>query len=105
MTNEAQRKDWIRNKNKKETAMKKLIEEDENEGLIKLMGERVTFFCLNYIYTGKLTGVNDQCVKLEDAAIVYETGAFTDKEWKDAQKLPKPVYVMLQTVESFGVLK
>jgi hypothetical protein len=98
-------KDWIRNKNKKETAMKKLIEEDENEGLIKLMGERVTFFCLNYIYTGKLTGVNDQCVKLEDAAIVYETGAFTDKEWKDAQKLPKPVYVMLQTVESFGVLK
>lgn len=85
--------------------MKKLIEEDENEGLIKLMGERVTFFCLNYIYTGKLTGVNDQCVKLEDAAIVYETGAFTDKEWKDAQKLPKPVYVMLQTVESFGVLK
>lgn len=85
--------------------MKKLIEEDENEGLIKLMGERVTFFCLNYIYTGKLTGVNDQFVKLEDAAIVYETGAFTDKEWKDAQKMPSPVYVMLQTVESFSVLK
>lgn len=85
--------------------MKKLIEEVENEGLIKLMGERVTFFCLNYIYTGKLIGVNDQFVQLEDAAIVYETGAFTDKDWKDAQKLPKPVYIMLATVESFSVLK
>ena len=85
--------------------MKKLIEEVENEGLLKLMGERVTFFCLNYIYTGKLTGVNDQFVKLEDAAIVYETGDFSDKEWKDAQKLLRPVYVMLSTVESFSVLK
>jgi hypothetical protein len=85
--------------------MKKLIEEVENEGLIKLMGERVTFFCLNYIYTGKLTGVNEQYVKLEDAAIVYETGAFTEKNWKDAQALPRPVYIMLQTVESFGIMK
>jgi len=85
--------------------MKKLIEEEENEGLIKLMGERVTFFCLNYIYTGKLVGVNDQFLKLEDAAIVYETGGFSDKEWKDAQKLPRPVYIMIATVESFSVLK
>ena len=85
--------------------MKKLIEEVENEGLIKLMGERVTFFCLNYIYTGKLTGVNDQFVQLTDAAIVYETGTLTDREWKDAQKLPGPVYIMLATVESFSVLK
>ena len=85
--------------------MKRLIEETEQEGLVKLMGERITLFCLNYIYTGKLVGVNDQFVKLEDAAIVYETGAFAEKEWKDAQKLPRPVYVMLQTVESFSVLK
>jgi hypothetical protein len=85
--------------------MKKLIEEVENEGLIKLMGERVTFFCLNYIYTGKLVGVNDQFVKLDDAAIVYETGEFADKEWKDAQKFSRPVYIMLQTIESFSVMK
>ena len=85
--------------------MKKLVEEVENEGLISLMGERITLFCLNYIYTGKLVGVNDQFVKLEDAAIVYETGSFEEKEWKDAQKLPKPVYVMIQTIESFTILK
>lgn len=62
-------------------------------------------FCLNYIYTGKLTGVNDQCIKLEKAAIVYETGPLNDKEWKDAQDMPNPVYVMLSTIESFGILK
>ena len=62
-------------------------------------------FCLNYIYTGKLAGVNETCVLLEDAAIVYETGAFNEKNWKDAQSLPKPVYVMLRCIESFMELK
>jgi len=84
--------------------MKKLVEES-GEGLIKLMGERVTLFCLNYIYTGKLTGVNDTCVLLADAAIVYETGAFTDAKWRDAQPLPQPLYVMLSAVESFTVIR
>lgn len=66
--------------------MKKLVNvtEVEGEGLMALLGERVTLFCLNYIYTGKLTGVNSTCVLLEDAAIVYETGAFDASAWKDA---------------------
>jgi hypothetical protein len=84
--------------------MKKPVEES-GEGLVKLMGERVTLFCLNYIYTGKLTGVNDTCVLLEDAGIVYETGAFDAAQWKDCQKLPQPVYVMLSAVESFTVIR
>ncbi len=87
--------------------MKKLVQvtEVEGEGLVGLMGQRVTFFGLNYIYTGTLVGVNEQCVKLDDPAIVYETGAFTDKAWKDAQKLPHSLYVMLACVESFGIVK
>lgn len=87
--------------------MKRLVnvQEVEGEGLIGLMGKRVTLFCLNYIYTGKLTGVNDQFVLLEDAAIVYETGPLNTKGWKDAQALPHPVYVMLRCVESFMELK
>lgn len=32
--------------------MRKLVEEIAGEGLDKLLGERVTLFCLNYIYTG-----------------------------------------------------
>lgn len=77
----------------------------EGEGLEGLLGERVTLFCAAYIYTGKLTVVNDTCVRLDDAAIVYETGPLTTKKWLDAQTLPGPWYVQLSAVESFGKLK
>jgi hypothetical protein len=85
--------------------MIKLVTEDENEGLMKLLGERITIFCMNYIYTGKLVGVNERCLLLEDPQIVYETGPFSDKEWKDAQKLPNNWYVATSSIESFGILK
>ena len=87
--------------------MKKLVKVQEivGEGLVGLMGERVTLFCVNYIYTGMLSGVNDSCVELTDAAIVYETGELNTKDWKDAQSLPHPLYVMLSAVESFMILK
>ena len=87
--------------------MKKLVEvqEVEGEGLISFLGETVTLFCGVYIYTGKLVGVNDTCVKLEDAGIVYETGSFSDKKWKDCQTLPNDWYVTTQSIESFGILK
>lgn len=88
--------------------MKKLpmkLLEVENEGLVSLLGKEVTFFCLNYIYCGTLEGVNDTCVKLNNAAIVYETGAFTDSSFKDAQKLPGEVYIQLNAIESFMILK
>ena len=85
--------------------MKKLIQEVENEGLISLLGQRVTFWCMNYIYTGDLVGINEDCVLLEEAAIVYETGAFDKKDWQDAQVLPHPVYIMKSAIESYMVLK
>ena len=79
--------------------------EVENEGLVSLIGQKITLFCAVYIYTGKLVGVNDKYVKLENPKIVYETGAFTSPEWKDAQSLPNEFYIMTRMVESFGVLK
>jgi hypothetical protein len=87
--------------------MKKIVTvtEIEGEGLESLLGQNVTLFCLNYIYTGKLTGVNDKFVLLESAKVVYETGAFNVKEWKDAQSLPNNWYVNLNAIESFGILK
>jgi hypothetical protein len=78
--------------------------EVENEGLISLLQQNVTLFCMNYIYTGKLVGVNDKYVKLEKASVVYETGAFTDKNFKDAQPLPNDLYVMHSAIESFTIL-
>ena len=60
------------------------IEEDDNEGLLALIGQNVTFFCAVYIYTGKLIGVNKTCIKLEAPKIVYDTGASATKTWEDA---------------------
>ena len=88
--------------------MKKLVNvtEVESEGLIKLMGERVTFFCLNYIYVGELIGVNDSCVLLKNPAIVYETGKFSERDYKDEQSLcVNEFYVAMNCIESFGILK
>jgi len=81
------------------------IEDDDNEGLLALIGQQVTFFCAVYIYTGKLVGVNKTCVKLESPKIVYETGAFDTKIWKDAQALPNDLYLQTAMIESFGVVK
>ena len=86
--------------------MKMLVVENGKNALESLMGQRLTFFCLNYIYTGDLIGVNETCVLLKDASIVYETGPFTDKKWKDAQALPGGnLYVQISAIESFGVMK
>ena len=85
--------------------MKVLVETKDGEGLETLMGQRITLFCINYIYTGKLVGVNVTCVKLSDPAIVYETGAFSDKAWKDAQTLPHDLYISTTAIEAFGVVK
>ena len=85
--------------------MKKLVNvvEVEGEGLEALMGEQVLLFALNYIYTGTLSGVNESFVQLTDAKIVYETGPFTEKGYKDAQSLPGGIwYVQRGAIESFG---
>lgn len=81
------------------------IQEIEKEGLLSLLGEKVTFFCMNYIYTGKLIGVNDTQIMLENPSIVYETGAFSDPKWKDAQPLPGKIYIRLSAVECYGIMK
>lgn len=85
--------------------MRRLIEEISGEGLDKLIGERITLFCCRYIYTGKLIGVNETCVLLTDAGIVYDTGAFNNDKWVDHQELPNNWYVQMSSIESFGVLK
>lgn len=83
--------------------MRKIVTEVEGEGLMKLLGQNVALFCLNYIYAGTLTGVNEDCVLLDNASIVYETGELTAKTWKDAQKLPGPWCVALGAIESYGL--
>jgi len=82
------------------------VTEVEGEGLEALLGQNVLLFCMNYIYTGKMVGVNSSFVKIEGAKIVYETGSFSDKNYKDAQNLPASEwYVQTSAIESYGLGK
>lgn len=88
--------------------MKKLVkvEEVDGEGLLGFLNKRVILMCGSYFYEGILEGVNDTFVKLLDAHIVFETGPFTDKSYKDRQKLNSGEwYVTTQSIESFGLSK
>ena len=84
--------------------MKKIVEVSD-DGLEGLLGEVVTLLCVNYFYTGKLTGVNSTCVRLDDPSIIYETGEWSLESWYDSQKLPNTIYVQTAAIEAFGVLK
>lgn len=87
--------------------MKKVLNvvEVEDEGLIGLLNERITVFCINYFYTGILAGVNKEDILLTDAYIIYETGSWSEAQWKDAQKLPNDIYVRISAIESYGIMK
>lgn len=94
--------------------MLKYVEVDPAQsGLQSLLGQKVMLMCVNYFYVGTLTGVNDTCVELGDAAIVFETGPFRDKasgkvvpDYKDIQKLHVPTwFVSRAAIESFGLSK
>ena len=83
--------------------MKRIVEETEIAGLEALLGEQVLLMCANYFYTGKLVGVNTSCVELSKPSIVYQTGEWTDKTYKDAQKLHVETwYVSTSAIESYG---
>lgn len=86
------------------TRMTRFIEvNEEKAGLKALAGEQVMLFCLNYIYAGQLTGINETCVELTGAKIVYETGSYTEPGYKRAELLPGGVwYVQRTAIESFG---
>ena len=85
--------------------MKTIITEDGKNSWESLLGKKVTLFCCRYIYTGKLIGIDEDSLLIEDAGIVYETGELTSKDWEDMQKLPNNWYVTKASVESFGILK
>ena len=84
----------------------KVLMEVKEDGLESLIGKKVILFCANYFYTGKLVGVSRSSVKLEDPAIVYETGSFSDGKYKDEQSLcVKEHFVRIPAIESFGLAK
>lgn len=68
-------------------------------------GKRILVHATNYNYSGILSGVNSICVELTDASVVFETGPYTDKKFKDAQKTPRPITLFTNSVECFWVIE
>lgn len=83
--------------------MKKIVKEVSGEGLESLLGEHVLIWCMNYNYSGRLVGVNEADILLEDAHVVYETGELSTKGFSDAQALPSKHYIRIASIESYGV--
>jgi len=73
--------------------------------LYDMVGETVTLFGMNYIYTGLLVHVDERSVELTAAKIVYETGPLDSPAWHDAQSLPNNWHVAMSAIESWGILK
>ena len=70
--------------------MKRLVKpveviEVENEGAISLLGQYVEIRCGNYHYAGKLVGVNDLCVELDEAHTIFNSGAYTPEKYDNVQ--------------------
>ena len=86
--------------------MKRIYESEEVSGFEKYLGENVLLLCANYFYTGKLIGVNSDHVLLKNPAIVYETGSWLEKSYKDVQKLHVDEWqVRIGMIESYGASK
>ena len=85
--------------------MRKLVrvQEVEGQGMEALLGQKVTFFCLNYIYHGELIGVNTTDILLKDAFLVFDTGEFQKKGFTNAEKLGDEWRLRTSTIESYGV--
>ena len=86
--------------------MKCIVETKEvtDEGFMALLGQNIEVFCGIYIYAGKLVGVNEKCIKLSNPHLVYETGGFLDKKYKDAQSMGREFhYLSMGFIESYGV--
>ena len=82
-----------------------VIEDDSPSGFESKLGEKIALFCGVYIYAGVLAGVSDDHLELRQPKIVYETGELLTGDWKDAQSLPDPHRVMIQSIESWGAAK
>lgn len=87
----------------KEKPVRELVEV-EDAGLVSLLGKRVILLCAAYFYDGTLEGVNDTCVELSDAHIVFNAGTWSDPGYETAESFRGgQLFVQVAAIESFGL--
>ena len=74
---------------------------DELNSYNDLVGKKYLFWCVRYHFYGKVTAVNNKFITLKDAEVIFESGAYENKEPKDGQKLPKGINIPIQSIETF----
>ena len=84
--------------------MKKVVQvtEVDGEGLESFLNKRILIICRSYFYSGNLTGINSDCILLEDARFILESGSFEEKGLTNAEKVKGgKIYVNKNSIESF----
>lgn len=76
----------------------------EDGDLREYLNKEVVLFCVNYIYRGKLIGVNGTNVILSNGGIVYETGDLDGTMDQDFQKFNREFRVRISAIESYFAL-
>ena len=70
--------------------------------MLALLGKKVFVFCGSYHYHGTVSAVNKDEFALSNPYIVYESGAWTNKTFTNAQALPtKELFIRFAAVESY----
>ena len=116
MTTEQKRKQNMKSYIKMPVTVERVIEKvteekteviDSEGGPITMLGTTVYVQCTSYAYTGELTGVNDKFIELSNPEIVYETGAWSNKKFSTAEKLPtnKMTIFLAQVEEMFTICR
>ena len=84
--------------------MKRIVEETGSSPLEALLGEYVQVWCLNYIYAGKLVGVNEHDIILTEAGVVYETGGLKATKFTSFEPVASPeLYIRTAVIESYSL--
>lgn len=84
--------------------MKKVVEttEVEGEGLEAFLNEQIFIICRSYFYTGKLMGVNTDCILLEGAEVVLESGSLSGSTFTTTEKVAgNKIYITKNSIEAF----
>lgn len=84
--------------------MKKVVKvkKVKNEGIADFLNRRIFVICPSYFYAGILTRINNDCILIEDAHFVLQSGSFEGSEFDESEKVKGgKIYVAKNAIESF----
>ena len=64
-------------------------------------GVRLMFVCGAYIYAGKVENAGHENIELSEAVLVYDTGPYNDKYWKESDYIGN-INLVVSQIEAWG---